>query len=73
MVKHKTAPASPLLAEKLYKLAELETLLSSSRKTIKRWINDGKLEAVKLGSGPNAPWRVSASAIQRFRESHGRR
>ena len=71
MSKPKT-PIRTESGEKLYKLAELETLLSASRKTIKRWIYAGKLDAEKLGAGPNAPWRVSASAIRRFREQHGR-
>lgn len=71
--RRRTPPPRPISDEKLYKLAELEYLLSAGRKTLKRWIHEGKLEAVKLGKGINVPWRVSEAALRKFREKHGRR
>jgi predicted site-specific integrase-resolvase len=71
--RRRSPPPRPVSDEKLYKLKELEYLLSAGRKTLKLWIRDGKLEAVKLGKGRNAPWRVSEAAVRQFREKYGRR
>lgn len=53
-----------MTTEKLYKLAEVENLLSVSRRTLLRWISQGKLHAVKLaGHGRLGHWRVPQSAL----------
>jgi hypothetical protein len=59
--------------ERHYKLHELEKLFSVSRKTLKRWIYTGKLEAVKQGSVEGgAPWYVSETALRNFRKKYNR-
>jgi excisionase family DNA binding protein len=52
---------------KHYKLSEVEALLGVSRRTLKQWISDGKIKAVKLGGGgTTTPWRITESELQRF-------
>lgn len=61
---------SDFAEDRLYKLAEVEKLLSCSRSTLRRWIKDKKLKAVKIGgSGPKSqsPWRVRESELRKFR------
>jgi putative resolvase len=48
--------------ERQYKLVEVQKILGVSRATLKRWIYDGKMKAVKIG----AHWRVSESEVRRF-------
>lgn len=49
---------------KLYDLATLETILGVNRKTLTRYIHDGKLQAFKLGQ----KWKVSENALSEFLE-----
>lgn len=48
--------------QKLYKLKEVETALKTTRRTIYRWITEGKLEAIKVGGN----WRVTQEALDKF-------
>lgn len=55
------------MTEKLYKLKEVEQILGVSRRTLYNYLNDGKLEGVRL-SGDKGDWRISESELQRFAE-----
>lgn len=46
----------------MYSLPEVAELLGKSHKTVWRYVRDGKIKAVKIGS----TWRVSASEYKRF-------
>lgn len=62
-------------SERMYRLAELETILGLSRRTLKQLIYDRKLKAVKLTSGKVAAWQVSEGEVNRFkreRQQEGR-
>lgn len=48
--------------EQLYTTAEVAALFAVSGETIRDWINDKKLRAVKIGKGHY--WRVPASAVE---------
>jgi excisionase family DNA binding protein len=52
------------------KVLEVASELRVSPQTIYRRIGAGELEAVQLGSGPKAPIRVRAGAVERFLASH---
>jgi excisionase family DNA binding protein len=47
-----------------YKLSEVCEILGTSRRTVLRWIYEGKLKAIKLGGG--RVWRVRESELRRF-------
>lgn len=50
--------------EKLYNLAEVEKILSVSRRTLLNYIKSGKLEAVKIGGR----WKIKATTLTEFAE-----
>jgi putative resolvase len=52
--------------EEFVKLREICESLGVSRRTVLRWIYEGRLKAVKLGGG--RLWRVRESDLQRFVE-----
>lgn len=57
--------------EKHYSVAELSTLLNLKPATIRAWIRDGKIKAVKFG-GTNGDWRISESeAIRLVNDAYG--
>lgn len=39
-----------------------------SKEEIYIWIKQGKIAAMRLGSGPKSPWRIPMSELYRFRE-----
>lgn len=47
--------------------AEASAALGVCEETIRRAIRRGELEAFKVGTGPNAHWKVEAEAIQQFK------
>jgi excisionase family DNA binding protein len=49
--------------EKLYRSHEAGIILNVNRQTIRRWINDGKINAIKTVGGHN---RIPASEIDRL-------
>lgn len=60
-------------SERFFKLAEVQKMLNVSRRTVKRWIYDGKLKAVKpTGNAQSSPWFVPESALKEFRRKYGR-
>jgi len=58
--------------EKMYSIKEVAGMLAVGRDTVKRWIDNGSLEAVKLpkagGKGRNTTWRIPESSLKRFLE-----
>lgn len=50
--------------EKLYNLAEVEKILSVSRRTLLNYIKSGKLEAVKIGGR----WKIKSTTLTEFAE-----
>ena len=62
-----------LRRERYYNFRELEKLMGVSRSTLKRWVYEGKLTAVKQGrQSGGAPWYVSETSLHNFREKHKR-
>lgn len=55
--------------DRLYKLAQVETILGLSRRTLKQLIYDKKLKAERA-RGPTSPWKVSGAAIQAYRRKY---
>lgn len=52
---------------KFYKLSEVAKMLSIGRSTLKKWIYEEKIKAVKFGGGEGSdPWRISDVEIARF-------
>lgn len=59
--------------ERYYKVGEVEKMLSVSKSTLKRWIKDRKIRAVKFGADIEGnPWRISESAIAEFKRINAR-
>lgn len=52
----------------MMKLKDVQIALGVSRVTLRRWIKDGKVAAVKVG----AHWRVQESVVQRLKEEGSR-
>lgn len=48
----------------MYKLKEVAEILHCSERTLYRWIKDGTLKAVKIGS----QWRVSEEEVKRLQQ-----
>lgn len=48
---------------KCYNLAETSRLMGVKVRTLRKWIHDGKLKAIKYGDGRR--WYISANEIQR--------
>jgi len=62
-----TAPPTPNPSERYYKLSEVAERLSIGRSTLKKWIYEKKIKAVKFGKGGGSdPWRIADSEIARF-------
>lgn len=47
---------------RVYTLAELAEILHVTRRTLYRYVSEGKLKAVKMGGG----WRVTQDQLQSF-------
>ena len=47
-------------------VAQIAFELAVTTQTVRRWIADGELEAVRLGDGPLARFRVRQSALDAF-------
>lgn len=47
---------------KLYNIGEISELLQTTRRTIYRYIKDGKLQAIKIGG----QWKVTEQALKDF-------
>jgi excisionase family DNA binding protein len=59
--------------EKFYRVGEIEKMLSVSKTTLKRWIKDKKIKAVKFGDDVQGnPWRISESALAEFKQKNAR-
>jgi excisionase family DNA binding protein len=56
-----------------FKLSQVAKMLDVGHSTLKRWIYEKKIEAVKFGAqeGSN-PWRISQAEIERFCTASGR-
>ncbi len=54
-----------LLTTRLYSLTEVESILGVSHRTLLRWITDGKIKAVKVGSR----WKVSEDTLRTILEA----
>jgi excisionase family DNA binding protein len=60
-------PPTPNTSEKFYKLSEVAKRLDIGRSTLKKWIYEKKIKAVKFGTGGGSdPWRIADSEIARF-------
>ena len=62
MNKGRTKENDPILTTRLYTLTEVEKILGVSHRTLLRWVTEGKIEAVKIGSR----WKVSEDTLKRI-------
>lgn len=53
--------------EKLYQVREVADLFAVTSATVRVWINEGQLRAIKIGKGHY--WRVPASAVEELATS----
>lgn len=53
-----------MMIEKMYSVTEFGAALGLSSKTIRRWISEGRINAVKIG----AHWRISHNEILRLQK-----
>ena len=65
MNKERTKENDGLLSTRLYTLTEVEKILGVSHRTLLRWVTEGKIEAVKVGSR----WKVSEDTLKRILEA----
>ncbi len=58
------------LKNKLISTERLSSILSVDKKTIEKWVDDGKLEALILpyGTGPSQTMRFSKEGVKKFLE-----
>ncbi len=54
---------------KLYRADEVAEILNFKPKTIKKWIKEGFVQAVKIGSS----WRIEQSEVDRLKRGSVRR
>jgi excisionase family DNA binding protein len=52
--------------EKWLRPAEVAEQFRVSEESVRRWVRDGELRAIRLGSSPRASMRVPASALDEF-------
>ena len=62
---HSKKSTDDLLTTRLYSLTEVESILGVSHRTLLRWITDGKIKAVKVGSR----WKVSEDTLRTILEA----
>lgn len=55
--------------ERYYTARQISDLMGVSTYTVKTWIRDKKLHAVRL-PGRTSPWRIPASSLTAFRQKH---
>jgi excisionase family DNA binding protein len=55
--------------ERYYTAREVASMMGVSRFTVKNWIYQKKLHAVRM-SGRTSPWRIPASSLATFRQKH---
>ena len=55
--------------ERYYSAREVAKMMGVRRGTVKKWIYDKKLHAVRLPGRTN-PWRIPASSLAAFRQQH---
>lgn len=48
----------------MYKVKEVADILNLNERTVRNWINEGKIHAVKFGS----EWRVSYEEVKRLKK-----
>lgn len=53
--------------EELMNVPAAAEALGVTRRTITNWIRDGKLAAVRVGSGETSAWVISAKEVDRFK------
>jgi len=53
--------------EKVYKLNEVAEILGLKVRTIRQWVHDGKIEAVKIPGGKH--WFVKESEVRRLQNA----
>ncbi len=58
-----------VMDERLLDVRAVAERFSVTPYTVREWLNQGRLQGVKMSSGPKAKWRVSESAIRAFREA----
>ena len=52
--------------ETMYTVEEVADAMGLCIATVYRYVRSGKLESVRLGTGPHAPWRIGQRALNDF-------
>lgn len=52
--------------KKVYTIEELSKILQLSTETVRRAIRDGKINVIRLGSGPKAPIRITEAEVDKI-------
>jgi excisionase family DNA binding protein len=55
-----------IVQARLLTIREVAAMLRQSERTVRGKVADGTLPAVRIGSGPRAPFRVDAAELERF-------
>jgi len=50
--------------------AEAAMLFGVHEKTVKKWINQGELRAIRTGNKSNGPIRIPKAALQEYENTH---
>lgn len=54
------------MAQEYLSLSEVAERYGLCKQTVRTWARNGKLPAVKLGSGSHAPYRISRKTLEDF-------
>lgn len=55
--------------ERFYTAKEVARMMGVQPMTVKRWIREKKLHAVRM-KGRTTPWRIPSSSLMKFRQQH---
>jgi len=50
----------------LHTIADVAALTGMSTRTVKRWVETGKIDHIRLGDGPRPAIRISEAALQDY-------
>ena len=59
----------PMLSKPMHTVHEIADLLKMRESTVRAWIRDGDLRAIKMGRD----WRVSVKDLEAFMDDHANR
>jgi excisionase family DNA binding protein len=66
---HDVSATTPNPDERYYTAKEVAKMMGVSAVTVKKWIYDKKLHAVRY-SGRTSPWRIPSSSLTAYKQQH---